>query len=488
MSQVAKLQKIQKMIYQSNVQRQQLRILPQQIQLLNLFHLNTLELNQRIKEELEENPCLEELNEESSETVEGENISPDKIEDDCREWEDDLLDDIADAKIIYSNYLNSEIYSEKPFIQSDSFQQILKDQYKFILSSEADLQMADYIVDSMDETGFLTEDIDVVAENFSFKYNHWVSSKEIENMLHFIQGLEPPGIGARNVCECLILQLKRLPDNFQVQKAIDLLENYYTDLKNRNMFKIREALQLDEIQLKDILKLIGSLNMHPVITVQDQSFSNGYIIPDFILTVDGDEMNVSLYRSSAAALTINYGWLDSVNSKNCNKQLDKATQQYIKSKITSAKWFISAIQQRESSMLKIMKAIVNWQRDYFLEGDISFLKPMILKDIAQVVQMDISSVSRITSNKYVSTPFGLILLKNLFNEGISTVEGNIVSSHVIKNALEEIIVSEDKKSPFTDQQLVKKLAQRGYMIARRTVAKYRELLHIRTAQMRALWQ
>src|SRR4030095_6380390 len=275
------------MIHQSNIQRQQLRILPQQIQLLNLFHLNTLELNQKIREELEENPCLEELNTESAETDEGGNISLDSIEDDCRDWEDYLQDDIADARIIYSNYLNKEIYSEKPFIQSDSFQQILKEQYKFILSSEEDLQMADYLVDSMDGNGFLTEDIDVVAENFSFKYNRWVVAKEMEDMLCFIQGLEPPGIGARNVCECLILQLKRLPDNFQVQKAIDLLENYYADLKNRNMLKIREALQLDEAQLKNILKLIGSLNMHPVVNEQDQSFCNGYIIPDFILTAEG---------------------------------------------------------------------------------------------------------------------------------------------------------------------------------------------------------
>src|SRR6478672_1572108 len=183
------------MLQQSNAQRQQLRILPQQIQLLNLFHLNTLELNQKIKEELEENPCLEELNEEPAETGEEEVVSLDRIEDDCRDWEDYLQDDFADAKINYSNYLNREIYSEKPFIQRDSFQQILKDQYKFILSSEEDLQMADYIVDSMDENGFLSEGIDVVAENFSFKYNHWVGVKEIENMLYFIQGLEPPGIG-----------------------------------------------------------------------------------------------------------------------------------------------------------------------------------------------------------------------------------------------------------------------------------------------------
>lgn len=476
------------MINQSNIQKQQLRILPQQIQLLNLFHLNTLELHQKITEELEENPCLEEKATEV-EDDETENIANKKNEDDCKDWEEDMFDDLADAKVIYSNYLNKEIYSEKPFIQGDSFRQALKDQYRFMLNNEEDLRMADYIVDSMDEHGFLAEDTDVLAENFSFKNNRWVSAAEIENMLLFLQGLEPAGIGARNVCECLILQLKRLQnDSWQVKKAITLLENYYVDLKNRNMPRIREALQLNEEELKEVLKLIGSLNMHPVTAAQDESFSNGYIIPDFILTVDGDTMNVSLYRSCADSLTINYDWLETVNSKAGSRQGDRATQQYIKSKITSAKWFVSAIQQRECSMLKIMKAIAQWQHEYFLEGNVAFLKPMILKDIAQAVQMDISSVSRITSNKYVSTPFGLILLKDLFNEGIRTVEGDIVSNHVIKNALEEIINAEDKKSPFTDQQLVKKLSQRGYIIARRTVAKYRELLRIPTAQMRALWQ
>jgi RNA polymerase sigma-54 factor len=476
------------MINQSNIQKQQLRILPQQIQLLNLFHLNTLELNQKIQEELEENPCLEEKNTES-ESDETENILNKKTDDDCKDWEEDMFDDLADAKVIYSNYLNKEIYSEKPFIQSDSFRQALKDQYRFMLNNEEDLRMADYIVDSMDENGFLSEDTDLLAENFSFKNNRWVSAAEIENMLLFLQGLEPAGIGARNVCECLILQLRRLQnDSWQIKKAIALLENYYVDLKNRNMPRIREALQLNEAELKEVLKLIGSLNMHPVTPAQDESFSNGYIIPDFILTVDGDVINISLYRSCADSLTINYDWLETVNNKVGNKRVDKATQQYIKSKITSAKWFVSAIQQRECSMLKIMKAIVQWQHEYFLEGNVAFLKPMILKDIAQAVQMDISSVSRITSNKYVSTPFGLILLKDLFNEGIRTVEGDIVSNHVIKNALEEIINAEDKKSPFTDQQLVKKLSQRGYIIARRTVAKYRELLRIPTAQMRALWQ
>lgn len=473
------------MLHQYNVQKQQLKILPQQIQLLNLFHLNTLELHQKIRQELEENPCLEAATEDEMET---EDIKlKNGADDDYREWDDYFHDDLADAKNIYSNYINREIYSERPFIQSDSFQEVIKEQSRLLLTSEEDLELADYITDSMDENGFLTEDIDVLAENFSFKYNRWISAEEVERILSFIQSLDPPGIGAKNVCECLILQLKRMPqEKFEVKKALDLLGNYYMELKNRNMPKIREALELDEQGLKDVLKLIGCLNMHPVDNLSAPASSGNYIIPDFILTVEGDYVNISLYRSKASALSVNYDWLESVSGKNSNRGHDRATQQYIKSKITEAKWFVSAIQQRECSMLKIMKAIAQWQVDYFREGNNSLLKPMILKDIAGVVQMDISSVSRITSNKYVSTPFGLILLKELFNEGIPTVKGDIVSSHVIKNALEEIIEAEDKKSPFTDQQLVKKLLQRGYVIARRTVAKYRELMRIPTAQMRNL--
>jgi len=206
------------MLQQSNVQRQQLRILPQQIQLLNLFHLNTLELSQKIKEELEENPCLEEATKESD-NDEAENIASNKTEDDYKDWEDYIHDDLADARTSYSNYLDREIYSEKPFIQKDSFQEMLKDQYRFMLATEEELKLADYIVDSMDENGFLTEDLDVLAENFSFKNNRWVNEKEIEGMLLFIQSLEPSGIGARNVCECLILQLKRLPESITVKKS-----------------------------------------------------------------------------------------------------------------------------------------------------------------------------------------------------------------------------------------------------------------------------
>ena len=227
------------MLHQYNVQRQQLKILPQQIQLLNLFHLNTLELNQKIKQELEENPCLEESTEDALDNADNEEKIKTVLEDDYKDWDDYLHDDFADAKNIYSNYLNKEIYSERPFIQSDSFQEIIKEQSRLLLTSNDDLEMADYIIDSMDENGFLTEELDALAENFSFKYNRWVSEREIANMLSFIQSLEPAGIGAKNVCECLTLQLKRMPQKFEVRKAIDLLENYYVDLKNRNMPRIR---------------------------------------------------------------------------------------------------------------------------------------------------------------------------------------------------------------------------------------------------------
>ncbi len=477
------------MLHQNQVQKQQLKILPQQIQLLSLFHLNTLELVEKIKQEMEENPFLDEKEDEKLETEVETKPGTDEVADDYKEWDDYLQDDYADSKNVYSNYLSDDFYSERPFVQNESFQEVMKRQAGLLLADEQERMLVHFLIDSIDEKGFLAEDAGTLAEIFSFKNKSWIDESEMQKAIDFVKTLDPPGIGAQSVCECLIIQLKRMPEkNEKVEKALCLLENYYADLKNRNMPKIREALDVDDQGLKDILHLIGSLNMHPIVNVTTQnSVPENYITPDFILNVDGDKIHISLYRSAASSLCVNYEWMETVNSNPAGgKKAEKAAQQYFKSKINDAKWFISAIQQREFSMLKIMEAIANWQKDYFREGDTVLLKPMILKDIAQVVDMDISSVSRITSNKYVSTPFGLILLKDLFNEGMPTVKGDIVSSYVIKTALEEIIEKEDKKNPFTDQQLVKKLLQGGYLIARRTVAKYRELLNIPTAQMRSV--
>ena len=476
------------MLHQSQVQKQQLKILPQQIQLLSLFHLNTLELEEKIKQEMEENPFLDEQEDENKETEVEPISTADEVTDDYTEWDDYLQDDYTDSKNVYSNYLSDDFQSERPFVQNESFQEMMKRQVTLLVSDDKMLSLAYFLIDSIDEKGFLEEDAGTLAEIYSFKNKQWVDEQEMQKAIEVIKSLEPAGIGAQSVCECLIIQLQRLPEKTEnSKKALCLLENYYADLKNRNMPKIKEALGVDDQGLKDVLHLIGSLNMHPVVNVSTQSSPpENYITPDFILSTDGDKLHISLNRSAASSLCVNYEWMESIPQNSRDKKSKKAAQQYFKSKINDAKWFISAIQQRESSMLKIMEAIAYWQKDYFKVGDVALLKPMILKDIAQVVDMDISSVSRITSNKYVSTPFGLILLKDLFNEGMPTVKGEIVSSYVIKTALEEIIEKEDKKNPFTDQQLVKKLLQGGYLIARRTVAKYREIMNIPTAQIRSV--
>jgi len=247
-----------------------------------------------------------------------------------------------------------------------------------------------------------------------------------------------------------------------------------------------DALDIDEDELKIILKLLASLKMKPVVESEGSHTVNNNILPDFILTVsDNEEIEINLFRSRSSSLYINQSLMETVESANQRK--DKTTAQYLKSKLSSAQWFVNAIRQRESTMMQIMKAIVDLQREYFLYGDVSLLKPMILKNIADKVGVDISTVSRVTSNKYVDTPFGIILLKNLFTEGIINKEGEVISNRVIQSAIEAVIEKEDKLNPYTDQQLVAILASKGINVARRTIAKYREQLQIPVAQLRRMW-
>jgi RNA polymerase sigma-54 factor len=252
------------------------------------------------------------------------------------------------------------------------------------------------------------------------------------------------------------------------------------------MDKIMECLHLEEDELKIILELVSSLKMKPVAEVQEGSTPNAHIIPDFLIVLEGDYLEVSLYNQRSSSLFISREWKEIVADSQKNKK-DAAAAQYLKNKYQSAQWFVSAIRQREGTMLRIMKAIVNMQYDYFREGDVKLLKPMILKNIADKTGVDISTVSRITCNKYVDTPFGMILLKDLFTEGIINEKGEAISNRVIQVAIEDAIEKEDKKNPYTDQQLVVILANRGFSIARRTVAKYREILQIPVAQMRSIW-
>ena len=327
-----------------------------------------------------------------------------------------------------------------------------------------------------------------MADDLSFKEGMIVEPEELVDVVKAIQLLEPVGIGAKNARECLLIQLHRLdkkgPD---VKKAIRLLEHYYSDLSHRNMDKIMDALEIEEDELKIILKLLSSLKMKPILEEIEGNLNvNNNILPDFILTVNEEEnIEVNLFKSRSSSLYINQSLMETVHNSSITR--DKSATQYLKSKLNSAQWFVNAIKQRESTMMQIMRAMVELQRDYFIYGDVSLLKPMILKNIADKVGVDISTVSRVTSNKYVDTPFGIILLKNLFTEGIINKEGEVISNRVIQSAIEGVIEKEDKANPFTDQQLVTILATKGIIVARRTIAKYREQLQIPVAQLRRMW-
>jgi RNA polymerase sigma-54 factor len=472
------------MINQHLAQKQRLKILPQQIQLLNFFHLNTLELEQRIQQELEDNPLLDDQKNEFE--AEADKFTKDSVQD-FEDWEEHGYDDIPDYKLEYGNYLHDDKMPERPISSGYDYRILLKEQYKISCENEHEIELAEYIIDSLNENGLMDQGVNELAEDISFKHNKWVEPEEIINVLKRIQLLDPVGVGARNVRECLLIQLSRMngkrPD---VKMAIRLLEDHFTDLHNRNMDKNNNHLKLDEEELKIVLQLISTLKMKPVCEQEDGVSSNQNILPDFLILQNGEELEVQLYKNRSESLSINSSWKQMADGSK-PVTTDKSAMQYLKNKLQSAQWFISAVQQREATMLKIMRAIVHLQYEYFLAGDINLLKPMILKNIAEIVGVDISTVSRITCNKYVETPFGLLLLKDLFTEGIANENGLVISNKVIQSAIEEVIESEDKHNPYTDQQLVNILAQKGFSVARRTVAKYREQLQIPVSHVRGLW-
>lgn len=473
------------MLHQNLAQKQQLKILPQQIQLLNLFHLNTIELEHRIQQELEENPLLEETP--SDDLNDAEKFSKDDVQD-YKDWEEYGYDDIPDYKTEYENYFNSDKMPERPLPEAADFRETLKQQFKLSHSCENEALIAGYLIDSLNECGLLEQELTAIADDISFRYKTFIESAELEQVLMKIQELEPAGIGARSIRECLILQLKRMnPKRPDVKMAIRLLEDHFADLGSRNMDKIMHQLQIEDDELRIILELLASLKMKPIPEGSGGFQFNQQVMPDFVITTDGDELEVSLYKQRSSSLHISQNWMENVKNTESSATTDRATRQYLRNKLNAAQWFVSAIKQRESTMLKVVRAIVKLQHEYFRDGDIKLIKPMILKNIAEIVGVDISTVSRITCNKYISTPFGTLLLKDIFTEGIINKQGEVISNRVIQNAIEEVIETEDKQKPFTDQQLVSILSQKGFSIARRTVAKYRELLQIPVAQMRALW-
>ncbi|MBT1702424.1 RNA polymerase factor sigma-54 [Chryseosolibacter indicus] len=467
------------MLYQNLTQKQQLKIHPQHLQMLQLLHLNTIELEQRIQNELEENPLIEEKADEDSAFETG---SQDTAED-YKDYEEYCYDDTPDYKLENAQHFQSQAPIEKPLVEMEDFRHELKNQLALYALNEQETEIGHFIIDSLTDEGFLEFSIEGLADDYSLKFNKWIEPDLVQKLIKIIQQLEPVGVATGNIKECLILQLRRMQQSPDVKLAIRILDNYYNELMHRNFERIINELKIDEEDLKDTFHLLGTLKLKPV-TAATSSPQTETILPDFILIQEDDQFQVMLARERSSKLSISSSWKKMVYDTE-KSGTDNRSKQYLKSKLNAAEWFVNAIRQRENTMLKVMEAIVRIQQDYFEEGDITKLKPMILKNVADMVGVDISTVSRITCNKYVQTHFGNVLLKSLFTEGIANHKGEVVSNKVIQQAIQEVIQAEDKRCPYSDQQLVKVLAKRGFEIARRTVTKYREQLHIPAAQMRA---
>lgn len=470
------------MLYQNIVQKQQLKIHPLQLQMLNLFHLTTLELEQRIQQELEENPIIEEKKEELKAEAN------DTAEQDYKDWDEYGYDDTPDYRTENNQYYQQPDLPNKPLVEMTDFRTEVLSQFNMLVLSDDEKHLGEFIINSIGDDGILENDFEAIADDYSLKFSKWIDAQTVEKVVRRIQEMEPVGVGASSIRECLLIQLRKMnvkcPD---VKAAIALLENHYDEMKQRSFAKICSALAIDEDDLKIVLELIASLKLKPVAAHDSTPTQFDTIIPDFIVTEEEGELMVALTKERSPHLSISSSWKARVKDIDTSAKKNKGEAQYLKNKLTAAEWFVSAIKQRESTMINVMRAIVKLQMDYFTTGDESLLKPMILKNIADRVGVDISTVSRITCNKYVQTPFGNILLKKLFHEGMENQVGELVSVKKIQETLEEVIEQEDKKAPYSDQQLAVMLASKGLKIARRTVAKYREELKIPTAQLRSMW-
>jgi RNA polymerase sigma-54 factor len=470
------------MLQQSQLQKQTLKILPQQIQMLGIYHLNTVQLEQRIKDELDENPLLEVNTDDDSLDTTADKDQPQDFED----YEEYQYDDIPDYRLEAENYIHTNNL-DMPIKDTVDFRTTIKQQLINLNLDETETRIAEYIIDCIEDNGFLERSLQEIADDISFSQKTYVEESVIERILLQVQQFDPFGVGCRNIREFFLKQLKNQKKCPIVKKCILLVENYYHELQKRNFEKIYNGLNIDDEELSILFKHISTLQLKPVNGALEGQMVKETIIPDFILTVEGDMLMVDLYKQKSNLLYINQSLMQTVEKKAGRTAEEKASMQSYKNKLTSAVWFINAIKQREDNMLRIIRSIVKRQKDYFLNGDASYMRPMILKNIADEVGLDISTISRVTCNKYIDTPFGYILLKNLFTQSIVNDEGLSVSNRVVQIKLKEIIDGEDKELPYNDQQLVALLEEHGIKIARRTVAKYRELLNIPVGDMRRIW-
>ena len=469
------------------------KLSPQQIQVIKLLEIPTLQLEQRIKKELEENPVLELESENSESSEENDNNETEQEKDaDNDEFSfDDYLnddDEIPTYKTNTNNYSKDDKYVDIPFSAGISFHESLYDQLGMVYLSEEDKQLAEYIIGNIDDDGYLRRDLLSISDDLAFNLNMEVSEEKLEEILHILQQFDPPGVGARDLKECLIIQLNRKKGNDH-DLAMTIIKDYFEEFTRKHYEKIKKKLELTDEELKNGIDLILKLNPKPGGAYSNpMNKSNQHIIPDFILDNLDGELNLSLNQQNVPDLKINESYMDMMHAMvNENKKKNKSQKDalvFVKQKVDSAKWFIDAIRQRNQTLLLTMAEIINFQKEYFKDGDETKLRPMILKDIAEKTDLDISTISRVSNSKYIQTPFGIYPLKYFFSEGLQKEDGEEVSTREIKKILNDCIENEDKRKPLTDEKLTTILKGKSYNIARRTVAKYREQLGISVARLR----
>ena len=465
------------------------KLSPQQIQLMKLIQLSTLEFEEKIKNEIEENPALERGVEELEDHNKGndENSTEDKFEENEIDVDSYLSeDDFPSYDLGYYNS-NETTNKEIPSSGGISFHQFLDNQVKNLIIKEADKPIADFIIGSIDESGYVRRDIDDLIDDLAFSQNLIVEKPRIESLLKKIQGFDPPGVAARSLQECLMLQLKRKDKGKEsVFNATKIIENEFELFSSKKYKKLIEKLNISDFQLKEAIDEISKLNPKPGGSISSESMNNA-ITSDFILTIEDGNLVVEINKRNAPELKLSNSYKEMLagykNDPNKKKSQNDAIQ-FIKQKLDSAKWFIDAIAQREQTLFLTINAIIDFQKDFFLTGEEKLLKPMILKDIAEKVDMDISTISRVANSKYIDTPYGIKLLKSYFSEGMKNIEGEDISTIEIKKILKEIISNEDKNKPLADLELSKRLVEEGYKVARRTIAKYREQMDIPVARLR----
>ncbi len=473
------------------------KLSPQQIQLMKLIQLPTQAFEQRIKQELEENPALEDGKEDLDEEFDeefgnNEYDDADEYGNDEKESEinvDDYLsdDEIPSYRLQANNYSADDEDRDIPFASGTSFSQYLKSQLSTFRLSETEKEIADFLIGSVDESGYIRRSIQDIVDDLAFTQNVYTDEETVEKVLDHIQELDPAGVGARSLQECLLIQLHRKEARKDVSLAIDLLEKSFDHFSKKHYSKLLAKHDITEDELRDAIDVIEHLNPKPGGTFSGNTRMVEHVIPDFTIKIVDGELELSLNGRNAPEMHISNDYSNMLKGYKESREKTKAQKDavmFIKQKLDSAKWFIEAIKQRQQTLMVTMSSIMNYQKEYFLSGDERNLRPMILKDIADEIGMDVSTVSRVANSKYVDTPYGTKLIKEFFSESMKNDQGEDVSTREIKKILEISIEEENKKRPLTDEKLAKLLLEKGYPIARRTVAKYREQLDIPVARMR----